>query len=228
MATTFSSEPSDGGKKITGAVSSDETVSIPESIDGTPVVSIGGRAFRNLRGSGGRTLIIPSGVRTSDPDALELSVNIRHIVYKGDFSTFSTFKWYSECGCRVECEDFEYTFPAGHTLSFPEFDEEMLDAFHSDFDSVALNRLSEPRYLSEECRDGYLKRMRRHSLELAQRAVANNDTGKLDGIFKAGILSDGDLQDILRMSLSSGKVASVSTVMSEINRRFHSAEDHTS
>ena len=225
MVTTFSSEPVKGGTKITGAASSDDTITIPESIDGIPVVSIGGRAFRNLRGSGSHTLIVPSGVKSTDPDALELSVNIRHIVYDGSFSTFSTFGWHSECGCRVECEDFAYTFPAGHTLSFPEFDREMLDAFHSDFDSVALDRLSDPRYLSEECREGYVKRMRRRSMDIAQRAVGNNDTGTLDGIFRAGILSDGDLQDILRMSLSSGKVASVSTVMSEINRRFHSAGD---
>ena len=221
MAVTFSSKPAEGGVMLTGVVSNEELITIPESIEGFPVVSIAERSFRNLKGAGTHTIIIPSTVTRSEPDALDLSVNIRHIVYRGSFDTFNAFEWYSECECMVECEDFTFTFPAGHHLSFPLFDEEMLASDMNGFDAVALKRLSKPRYLSDDCRTRYLDRMRKRSMRLAQHAVTSNDPDSLIGIFNADILSDDDLQEILELSLSSGKVAVTSTVMSEINRRFH-------
>ena len=221
MAVSFSSAPVEGGVMLTGTVSNEEIITIPESIEGFPVVSIAGRSFRNLMGAGTHTVIIPSTVTRSEPDALDLSVNIRHIVYRGSFDTFNEFGWYSECECEVECEDFSFIFPARHHLSFPLFDKEMLESNLAVFDTVALKRLSKPRHLSDDCRIKYLDRMQKRSMRLAQHAVTSNDPDSLIGIFDADILSDDDLREILELALLSGKVAMTSTVMSEINRRFH-------
>ena len=223
MVVSFSSTPVESGVMLTGTVSNEETINIPESIEGFPVVSIAGRSFRNLMGAGTHTVIIPSTVTRSEPDTLDLSVNIRHIVYRGSFDTFNAFEWYSECECEVECEDFSFIFPAGHHLCFPLFDEEILASNLDVFDTVALKRLSKPMYLSDECRTGYLDRMRKRSMRLAQHAVTFNDPDSLIGIFDADILSDDDLREILVLALSSGKVAVTSTVMSEMNKRFHNS-----
>ena len=219
MATVFSTETGKDGLVITGAVSSDDRIAIPDTIDGAKVTKLGSRFLRGIQGKADHTLIIPSSVRSAAEDALELSVNIRHIVYDGDFGTFSSFCWYTECECEVICNDMAFQFPANHHISFPAFDREMLSSNHTDFDRFALKRLSEPMYLEQEFREGYRSRMRDRSLRIAQHAVTSNDTDALIGLFDADVLSDSDLSSMLRFSLSSGRVPSTSVIMSEINRR---------
>ena len=63
MATVFSTETGKDGLVITGAVSSDDRIAIPDAIDGAKVTKLGSRFLRGIQGKADHTLIIPSSVR---------------------------------------------------------------------------------------------------------------------------------------------------------------------
>lgn len=201
-------------------VTSDTKIEVPEAIDGVPVVSLGATFLKNSPSASNRTLIIPASVTSASKDALDMTGGITEIVFFGSFDVFNGFRWSANNDCTVRCADgYSFRFIGGLPMCFPDFDERILESMHRISESTVMVRLSDPRYLTEEGRRGYISYMRDRSLTMAEHAVTDNDMGMLSSVLDTGLLSDEDVMHLLERSVRSGKVISTSVIMSFLNRK---------
>ena len=212
-----------GGLRITRMVSTERTLAVPGSIEGTPVVSIGPSFLSGTPGAGSRTLVIPASVTEIDPCALEGTMGISTIEYGGELTIFEGFKLLNSDDCTLRClhggRSFEFGFIADTPMSFPEFDDAVLSLCMRLTPEIALKRLSDPVGLTKENRSRYERFVSDRIMPRAEQAISNSDRGSLKQLFDSGMVSDEDLRKLLERSLRSGRVGMTSAIMSEIRRR---------
>ena len=223
MTSVIDSEAVPGGRRITRMLSMDRTLTIPDSVDGDMVVSIGPSFLSGSPGTGSRTLVIPASVTEIDPCALEGTMGISTIEYGGELTVFEGFKLLNSDDCTLRCihegRRFEFDFIADTPMSFPEFDDAVLSLYMRLTPEIALKRLSDPVGLTGENRARYERFVSDRIMPRAEQAISNSDRGSLKQLFDSGMISDEDLRKLLERSLRSGRVGMTSTIMSEIRRR---------
>ncbi len=208
----------DGGAEIMKLVANGTEITIPAEIHGIPVVSLGPRFMKDAHGSGNRTLIIPASVTRASPDALASASGLRAIVYLGSFETFNRFKWCPSTDCQLTCGDgFSFQFLSGYTMAFPDFDDEILSANRRMSEETAMSRLKNPVFLTEENREKYERYVRSKLMPMAEHCISENDTSGLASLIDTGLFSDKELFSLLERTVRSGKILSVSAIMSYIN-----------
>ncbi len=223
MTVKIDYEPVEGGLRVTRVVSTDRVIDIPSMEGGMPVVSIAQGFMSTSPGSNGRTLLLPGTVTDASPDMLEGTRGISTIEYDGELSVFQGFKVvnFTDCTlrCRREGEPFEFMFIAGHPMSFPEFDDAILDLHLGLTPELAVRRLSDPVGLNERNRDRYRRFMSDSIMPRAEQAVSNGDLPVLRELLSTGMVSDEDVRRLLERSVRSGRIPVTSLLMSEIRGR---------
>ncbi len=211
------------GIRITRLITTDREIEIPSTLDGRPVVSIGSGFMIGSPGSNGRTLRIPSSVTFMESDMFESVRGISIIEYDGELELFQSFKLTISNDCTVRCkhrgQPFEFMFKGDHMMSFPEFDEAVLNLHLGLTPELALRRLSEPVFLSDDHRSRYEMFVSDQVMPRAEQAVANGDLDVLRELMSTGMISDIVLRRLLERSLRSGRIPVTSLLMSEIRVR---------
>lgn len=229
MANKIECAPCGDGVEIVRLVSTDRNIVIPEEHDGMRVVSLGDRFMMGSPSVDSRTVTVPASVIRASPDAFSGTMGIKRIVYKGDFAVFNGFRLMAEYDCEVVStfagRDFSFPFQSGYHMSFPEFDEEILKVSFKLSDDVAIRRLRDPVFLTDECRSKYADRLRDRVMPIAEHAVTSNDPESLMSIVDTGLLRDDDLRSLLRRAVTSGKTAMTSTIMSVLYSRSKNQKD---
>ncbi len=210
----------EGGLEIVKMITSDTNISIPSTIDGAPVVSLGPMFLKDAIGSGNRSMTIPSSINRASSEALFSVSGLRSIHYQGDFETFNRFGWKVPSDCQVICADgFTFMFPSEHPMCFPDFDEFVLSSLHRAPEDIVMARLTDPVILTEENRRRYVSYIRSRTIPMAEHAIMENDVDSFRSIVDAGLLSDEDLEALLENSVRSGRTVFTSMIMSVINKR---------
>lgn len=219
---SFESEPFGDGIRITRVSSTDADISIPGSIGGSAVRSIGPRFMKGCPSVRGRTIRIPGTVTDIDPLAFDDAIGISVIEFDGDLSDFNVFGIVSPSECTLRCREsgspFEFAFPGGTPMSFPGFDEAMLSSVFSIPLETAMSRLSRPALLTDSARDGYRRAVSGRIMPRAEQAVSSGDRNGLEELLSTGMLDLGSLKVLLERSARSGKVSMTSVIMSMIGR----------
>lgn len=220
MANKIETEPCGGGCRIIRLVTTDRDVHVPEEHSGMPVVSLGPRFMGGSPHAPGRRISVPATVTDIDPEAFSGIIGLTAILYRGDFETFNSAGISVDCDCRLETGDGHcFDFMSGFPMHFPAFDEAMGSMSFRMSPEIALMRLKDPVHLSDEHRTAYAAYLSRSLMPRAEQAVSRNDIAALDELVSAGVLSDRDVRRLLERSLSSGKTAVTSMLMSVLNRR---------
>lgn len=216
-------EPYGEGVRITNISSLEHDVEIPSSIDGMDVVALGSRCTMGVHGTPTHVIKVPGTVTEMDADAFSGTSGIIRVEYGGDISVFSGFmvSLVNECtlACTHEGIPYEFTFPRGHTMSFPAFDDEMIEDYVGLDEETAMTRLSEPVMLTERNESRYRAYLRGRIIPRAEHAVVTGDVDDIVRIESTGMLDDEDLRNLLRRSVTSGKPAMTSALMSVIRSR---------
>ena len=214
------------GAVITRIVTTGKTIVVPEEIDGMPVHGIGPGFLTESRGGGGRKLVIPACVTDMDQSALEGTMGISSIEYGGELETFESFKLVNSNDCVLSCrnhgKDFRFEFISDYPMSFPEFDEAVLNLYMRLTPEVALSRLTEPIGLTPENRAKYERFISDRIMPRAVQAVSSGNRAVLEELFSTGMLDDGALMELLKRSARSGRIAMTSVIMSMIRKRSES------
>ena len=218
MTARIETAMTDGGIEITKLVTNESNIVVPSAIQGVPVVSLGPHFLSECHGQGNRNLIIPATVVRASDEAMMSVSGLRAITYMGDFNTFNQFKWVLSTDCTVNCADgFTFNFLNGYTMSFPEFDNEILTLHQRISESVVMARLTRPVGLTEENREKYTAYMRSRTVPMAEHAILENDVNSLANIIGTGLLSECDLRKLLENSVRSGRTTPTSLIMSTLN-----------
>ncbi len=223
MSTRIDYEPTEGGLCVTRVVSTERTVTIPSSENEIPVVSISPGFMSRSPGMSERTLEIPGSVIDATSELLEGTRGISVILYDGELSVFQGFRVINDTDCTLHClnegEPFEFLFNAGRTMSFPEYDEEILNLHLGLTQELAVRRLSEPIGLNDVNRQRYQRFLSDSIMPKAEQAVVNGNLDILKDLLSTGMVSDDSLRSLLERSVRSGRVPVTSLLMSEIRRR---------
>ena len=222
MANKMESRPSKDGVELVRLISTDRDIIIPDTIDGMPVTSLCDRFLMGSPNTDNRTLTIPASVVRFGRDSLSGVTGIRTIDYRGEFSTLSSAGIVAEYDVTVtalhEGRRMSFDFISGFPISFPGFDEAILSASFRMSPEVAMQRLSDPVCLTDECRDGYREYMLKRITPMAEHAVTDNDPDSLSDLYSTGLLDGDALRSLLGISVKSGKVAMTSVIMSLIRK----------
>lgn len=223
MANRIDTEPADGGLRVTKVFSTERDIDIPESIGGVPVVAIGPRFLIGCPSAENRKVTFPKSVTDIPFDAFEGVMGVRTIRYMGPFDLFNSFALEAEFDCTVHAgegrDEFTFDFMAGCPMAFPAYDDALMAVGYKLTQEIAMKRLNDPRGLTDKNRGEYEYYLRRRIMPSARHAVTTNDIAKLKEVLATGLMSDGDLRDLLTASLDSGKTAATSVLMSFIRRR---------
>ena len=222
MANKVESRPSDDGVEIVRLISTDRDIVVPDTIDGIPVTSLCDRFLMGSPNADNRTLTIPASVRRFGKDSLSGVTGIRTIDYRGDFSVLSSAGIVAEYDVTVtsihEGRGMSFDFISGFPISFPGFDEAILSTSFRMSPEIAMQRLSDPICLTDECREGYRGYMLRRITPMAEHAVTDNDPGSLSDLYSTGLLDTDALRSLLEISVRSGKVTMTSVIMGLIRK----------
>ena len=225
MTARIEVEKADGGMRINRLITNDANIIVPATYQDLPVVSLGPQFLRDSHGSGGRTLIIPASVTKVSDEALVSMSGLRSISYLGNFETFNTFRWSLNTDCQVTCGDgFTFNFLAGYTMSFPDFDDEILTSHQRISEELVMARLTNPLYLTDDNRVRYEQYMRSRIVPMAEHAMIENDVNALKSIVGSDLLSVEDLFGLLENSVRSGKTMMTSVLMSILNQIYSKTE----
>lgn len=221
MANKIEWEPFEGGVQITKLVSTDRDITVPETVEGMPVIHLGSRFLMGSPNTGSRSIRVPASITSFDKDAFSGIMGLRTIRYGGDMDTFNRSRLDTEYDCRVVCEKdgFSFDFMAGFPMSFPEFDEAILTTHVTTKVETAMERMSNPYGLEERHREGYVSLLRRKVIPMAEHAITSNNPSELERILSTDILDNGDLRMLLGKSVLSGKTGMTSLIMGAIRER---------
>ncbi len=220
MANRVDSEPCEGGRRVTRVVSTDADVTVPETLDGVPVVSVGPSFLGGSPAVDGRTVRIPATVRHVDPEAFEGTVGIRRVEYGGSMEEFSSFGIRTGFDCEVVTGDGRsFAFMSGYPMCFPDFDEAILAMNLRMDQNIAVSRLRDPVLLTEQCRERYRRYLSGRIMPRAEQAVAAGDTSALAEMVSTGMFDDDAVRLLMERSLRSGKTAVTSMLMSVLYSR---------
>ena len=220
MANKIDAEPCDGGCRITRLVSTDRDISVPETVDGMPVVEIGPSFMSGSPASDGRTVRIPASVMRMDSDAFSGIIGIRSIDYGGTMERFSSFGIVAEFDCEVRTGDGHgFRFLSGYPMGFPGFDEAIQSMNFKMDQDLAVKRLRDPVLLTDACRERYRSYLSGRIMPRAEQAVTNGDTAGLAEMISTGLFDDTDIKALMERSLRSGKTAVTSMLMSVLYSR---------
>lgn len=220
MANKIDFEPCAGGCRVTRLVSTDRDITIPDSIDGTPVVAIGPYFLTGSPASDGRTVTIPGSVKEIDRDAFGGIIGIRGITYGGSMEEFCTFGLDAEYDVNVTTSDgHTFTFLSGYPMRFPAFDEALLAMSFKMTQEIAVKRLRDPVLLTPDCESRYRRYLSSRIMPRAEQAVTSGDTGRLKELISTGMFDDASIRELMERSLRSGKTAVTSMLMSELYSR---------
>ncbi|MBQ8180086.1 MAG: hypothetical protein IJ026_06595 [Candidatus Methanomethylophilaceae archaeon] len=223
MVNVIDSVPFGDGVRITRLVSTDRDIVVPDTVDGMPVVSIGGRFMMGSPVAESRTVTVPASVTDMHPDAFSGIMGLCTVRYLGGFDVLNGFGLETEYDCTLEAlvdgRTYSFAFPSGSTMSFPAFDDAMVAAGYRMTPEIAMGRLSDPVLLTDANREAYASYMRRRIIPMAEHSVMSNDPDGFMHVVSTGLLSDADLRNLLERSLLSGRTSMTSTVMSVIRRR---------
>ena len=217
-------EKFENGLRVVSLSTLDTDIKIPHEIDGKEVLSLGDRFLLNARGTGARTLTVPSTVIDVSSDAFAGSSGIAEIDFGGELKAFCKFGIILENECTLRCtyegRKFEFTFPRKCIMSFPEFDNMILSSNIGLGEDLVMARLSNPAMLTDENRKQYTSYMREHIMPRAERAAATGNVSDLVRIYSTGILGTCNLKILLEKSIESGKTAATSAIMSMIRESY--------
>lgn len=223
MTVIFNWEMRREGLFVTSLKTNEDRLEIPSELSGEPVVGLGGRFLLGCTSSLPVTLRIPSTVRFADPDALTGVPMLKHVVYDGELGDFTSMRLECEGGLTLSCTDdgrpVEFRFVGGSVMSFPEYDDFILEHGYRMEPETAIARLIDPVGLSEDNRERYAYAVRNRIVPMAEHAVVSNDPVNLGTVLKTGLLTDPDLRNLLERSVGSGKTTMTALLMSEIRRR---------
>lgn len=213
------SETSDG-VIITRMVSTDRDITVPDTIDGRKVTELADRFLMGSPNADNRSVTIPSSVRRFGRDALSGISGVCSITFGGDITDLFSAEMTADSDFTLHYTyggtERSFGFVSGFPISFPGFDSAILSASFRMTPEVAMKRLSDPVMLSDEHRDGYAAYLRSRIVPMAERTVAENDPDSLRDLYTTGILDDGDMRELLKRSVRSGRTAMTSVIMSLI------------
>lgn len=219
---SFDYEPFEDGIRITRLNSTEKDIVISDSVDGYTVRSIGPGFLRNSPGSGGRTLTVPGTVTEMDVDSMTGIMGLGKIVFQGDVERFCSFKVMMDHDCDLECtwsgKPYSFRFNAGCVMSFPAFDDDIMDSMYRMTPEVAIARLSAPVLLSDEHRDMYRRYLSDRIMPKAEQAVVNGDQTTIKELHSTRMLDQIALRRLLERSVRSGKAPMTSFIMSLIRK----------
>ncbi len=213
------SETSDGAV-ITRMISTDREITVPDTIDGKTVTELADRFLMGSPNSDNRSVTIPPSVRRFGRDAFSGISGVSSISFGGDITDLFSAEVMADCDFTLnyvyEGTERSFGFVSGFPISFPGFDSAILSASFRMTPEVAMKRLSDPVMLTDDHRNGYATYLRGRIIPMAERSVAENDPDSLRGLFATGILEDGDMRELLKRSVRSGRTAMTSVIMSLI------------
>ena len=219
MANKIDAEPCEDGCRIVRLMTTDRDVEIPDEHMGMAVVALGPRFMSRSPHAAGRRVTVPATVRTMDQEAFSGIAGLSTIVYRGDFETFNSAGIEIDCDCRLETGDgHSFDFISGFPMHFPAFDEALGGMGFRMTPEIALMRLRDPVHLTDAARASYKSCLSKSLMPRAEQAVSRNDIASLEELVSAGVLSGEDVRRLLERSLSSGKTAVTSMLMSVLNR----------
>lgn len=223
MANKIDSVPCAGGRRITRLVSTDRDIAIPDSVDGSPVVSLGPSFLSGSPAADSRTVHVPASVTSIDKDAFGGLIGIRRIEYGGTMEMFSSFGIDAEYDVELATGDgHEFSFIAGYPIGFPAFDTAMQSMTFRMTQETAMARLRDPVLLTPEAEDRYRSYLSSRIMPKAEQAVSTGDARGLSGLVSTGMFSDDDIRRLMDRSVRSGKTAVTSMLMSVLYGRRHS------
>lgn len=226
MANKIEIRPFGEGAEIVRMVTTDRDVAIPEEIDGMKVVSLGDRFMMGSPNVDNRSVTVPATVVSFGRDAFSGVSGVRRIDYLGEFAVLSDSEIALDYDCTVSSfhdgRRFSFGFVSGYPVSFPGFDEAVISSGFRMTPEIAMARLSDPVMLTDGCRESYESYMRGRIVPMAERSVAANDPGSLMEAYSTGLLGRKELNDLLKLSVRSGKVSMTSAIMSLIRKSVSS------